>query len=137
MIFDTEASILARLVDRCPSGSLLVGTFEEVNLTDDAAEVVAGQVFLTEIQPAGEVRGACAAVLLHYAFSVYCDIARASTEQKTAAADLFEQAAHALVGWEYAPMRYPQLTQGQSTEFNGRVLRLSFGFSLPAFLGSP
>ncbi len=132
MIFDTETAILARLAAQCAPGSVLRGTFDAVDLTDESVSVV-GQVMLLQIQHAGDVRGCSASVHLQYGFSVYCDIARASALQKTAAAALFEDAARALVSWEYALMRHPQITDGQSTEFDGRILRLSLGFSIPAF----
>lgn len=136
MIFDTESTILGYLATKCAPGTVLLGTFDPIDLTDDSSSPVVGQILLLQIQPAGQVRGCSAAVLLQYSFSVYCDIARASSAQKTAAATLFEAAANALVGWEYALMRHPQITDGQATGFDGRVLRLSFGFSIPAYFGT-
>ena len=137
MIFDTEAAILAHLATKCAPGSVLLGTFDPIDLTDDSSHPVAGQILLLQIQHASDVRGCAASVLLQYGFSVYCDVARASSAQKTAAAALFNDASNALVAWEYAPMRHPQITDGQATGFDGRILRLSFGFALPAYFGQP
>jgi hypothetical protein len=136
MIFDTETAILATLRAHCPPESVLLGTFDPVDLTDSASSPVIGQVALQQIASAGESRGLAAAVHLIYAFSVYCDVLRATTDQKLAAAALLESAANALVVWEYAPMRTPRIIDGQSSEFDGRILRLSIGFSIPAFFGA-
>ena len=133
MIFDTETAILARLAAKCAPGSVLRGTFDALDLTDDSVGPVVGKVELQQIAATGAVHGSAAAVVLAYAFSVYCDIHRATPEQKTAAAALLEAAGNALVAWEYAPLRTPTLQAGQQSEFDGRVLRLSIGFSIPAF----
>lgn len=133
MIFDTETAILARLAARCAPGSVLRGTFDALDLTDDSVGPVVGKVELQQIAATGAVHGSAAAVDLAYAFSVYCDIHRSTPEQKTAAAALLEAAGNALVAWEYAPLRTPTLQAGQQSEFDGRVLRLSIGFSIPAF----
>lgn len=133
MIFDTETAILARLAAKCAPGSVLLGTFDPVDVSDDAASPVVGKLTLMQISATGAVHGSTAASDLYYGFSVYCDVYRASAGQKTAAAALLESAGNALVGWEYAGLRTPTMQTGQPTEFDGRLLRLSIGFSIPAY----
>lgn len=134
MIFNKEAAVIAHLVTTCAPGSVILGTLDAIDLTDDTASPVAGQVSLVQIQSAGNVRGCAAGVLLQFVFSVYCDILRASAEQKTAAETLFETAAKALVTFEHSSQQHLQITDGQSTGFDGRVIRMSIGFSIPTYL---
>jgi len=133
VIFDTETAILARLAAKCAPGSVLLGTFDPVDVSDDAASPVVGKLTLMQISATGAVHGSAAASDLYYSFSVYCDVYRASAGQKTAAAALLEAVGNALVGWEYAGLRTPTMQTGQPTEFDGRLLRLSLGFSIPAY----
>jgi hypothetical protein len=133
MIAPTETAIIARLAARVAVGSILLGTFDAVDLTDDSTGPVVGQLRLERINAEGaSVVGSAAAFGLIYSFSVYCDIAIADATEKTAAYQLLEDAARALVGWEYAPMQYPEMLNGADTGFDGRILRLSIGFLIPA-----
>lgn len=136
MIFDTEILILARLAAKCAPGSVLQGTFSPVDMTDDSVAPVAGQLVLTQINATSQTGTNCRA-LMGYEFAVYVDTARSSAQQKSDAAKLLEDALNALVGWEFSPGREVQISDGRETGFDGRILRLSFGFYLPAhFVGS-
>lgn len=134
MIFNKEAAVIAHLVTKCAPGSVILGTLDAIDLTDDTTSPVAGQVSLVQILSVGGVLGAAAGVHLQFVFSVYCDILRSSAEQKTAAETLFETAARALVTFEHSPQQHLQITDGQSTGFDGRVIRMSIGFSIPTYL---
>jgi hypothetical protein len=136
MIFDTEATLLARLAAKCAPGSVLQGTFDPVDMTDDSSTPVIGQLVLSQINATSQTGTNCRA-LIGYEFGVYVDIARASSQQKTDAAKLLEDAINAMVGWEFSPGREVQISDGRETGFDGRILRLSFGFYIPAhFVGS-
>lgn len=137
MIFDTETAILARLAAKLAPGSVLIGTFGVVDLTDDATSPVIGQLLLMRIGSSGDDRGNTARITLDYAFSVFCDIHRSTDPQKAAAAQMLVDAGNALAGWQSAPGKISQIVDGQDTGFDGRVLRLSLGFTIPAyFVGS-
>lgn len=132
MIYAAEAAILARLAERCAPGSILLGTLAAVDLTDDSSGPVIGQIVLTNISPTRQV-GKDARLEIGYAFSVYCDTGRATEPEQHAAFDLLEDAGHALVGWEILPGREIQIVDGPGTGNDGRITRLSFGFTIPAF----
>ena len=133
MIAPTETAILARLAARVAVGSVLLGTFAAVDLTDDSPSPVVGQLRLERINAEGaSVVGSAAAFGLIYSFSVYADLAIADATEKAAAYQLLEDAARALVGWEHAPLQYPTMLNGADTGFDGRILRLSIGFLIPA-----
>ena len=132
MIFDHEAAILARLAAKCAPGSRLVGTFDVIDFTDPATIPVVCQVALAKVDPLGQT-GRCARANLAWHVCVYVDIHRASPAEKTAAGVLLSAAASALVGWEIEPGRELQLADGPETGFDGRILRLSVAFTLPAF----
>lgn len=137
MIFDTETALLARLAAKLAPGSVIVGTFGVVDLTDDATSPVIGQLLLMRIGSSGDDRSTTARILLTYAFSIFCDIHRSSDPQKAAAAQMLVDAGNALAGWQSAPGKVSQIVDGQDTGFDGRVLRLSIGFTIPAyFVGS-
>lgn len=132
MIFDHEAAILARLAAQCAPGTRFAGTFDLVDFTDASTTPVVCQVAVAKITP-GDQSGKTARAQLAWHVSVYVDIHRASTEQKTAAGVLLSAAAAALVGYEIEPGRGLQLAESSETGFDGRVLRLSVGFALPAY----
>lgn len=46
MISPTETAILARLAQQLAAGSVLLGTYDTIDFTDDAMPVVVGQVRL-------------------------------------------------------------------------------------------
>ncbi len=132
MIFDHETAIIARLVDKCAPESRIVGTFDVIDFTDASVTPVACQVVLAKIDAAGQT-GKSARVHLAWQVCVYVDVHRASPAEKTAAGVLLSAAAAALVGWEIEPGRELQLAEGHETGFDGRILRLSTAFTLPAF----
>lgn len=136
MIFDTEAAIITHLLPRCAPGSVILGTFDPIDLTDDSPTPVTSQVRLQRFYATDEVRGLSGMYQLHYVFSVFLDVHRASSSQRQSAATLLEDVASALIGWDYAPLRQPRLTDGQETEFDGRLLRLSIGFTLPVYFNA-
>jgi len=131
-IAHTETAILARLAARVAVGSVLLGTFDAVDLTDDSTSPVVGQLRLERIGAGGSVGGSAAQYELVYSLSVYADVPRLSAAEKTAAFAMIEDAASAIVGWECQPMQYPVMLDGADTGYDGRVLRLSIGFSIPA-----
>ncbi len=136
MIFDTETAILARLAAKVAPGSVLLGTFDPVDLTDDTTSPVVAQVVLMEIDATSQTGKHCRA-LLAYECGIYVDVRRATAPQKTAAAALLVDAINALVGWEASPGREVVISDGRQTGFDGRILRLSFGFHLPThFVGT-
>lgn len=132
MIAPTESAILARLAAQLAAGSVLLGTYDAIDFTDDAMPVVVGQVRLERLALADAVRGDAVAYDAAYSFSVYTDLPNASPADKTAAQTMLEQAIVALLAFEYAPMQYPQMLDGLDTQHDGRVLRTSIGFSIPA-----
>ena len=131
MIFDHETTILARLAAKCAGGSVFKGSFDAVDMSDDSTAPVLCQIVLDQINVTGQT-GKHARALLTYSCSVYTDLYRATTPQKTAAGQLLTDAIQALVGWEYSPGVEVEITDGQSTGSDGRLLRLSFGFTIPA-----
>lgn len=133
MIYAAEATILARLAALCAPGSILLGTLADVDLTDDSGAAVIGKLMLTSISPTSQT-GANARLQIGYAFSVYCDTGRATEAEQEAAFDLLEAAGNALVGWEIQPGRTVQIVDGPPTGNDGRIVRLSLGFSIPAHL---
>lgn len=133
MITDTETAILARLAAKCAPGTLLLGTFDPPDLTDDSPVVYLGKVMLTSIAPTASDSSTAARILLSYSFSVYTDIRRATPQQTSAAAQLLQDAGNALVGWASSVGRITQIADGPESSFDGRLLRLSFGFTIPAF----
>lgn len=131
MIFDTEALILTRLRARCAPGSVLIGTLDAVDMTDAAASPVVGQVVLTRLPVSSQTQNNTR-FAVQSAFYLYVDIGRASAEQKTAAGQLLSDAMAALAYWPIQPGQYTQLTDGDASGFDGRIMRLAFAFTYPA-----
>ena len=132
MIAPTETAILARLAQQLAADSVLLGTYDAIDFTDDAMPVVVGQVRLERLVLADAVRGDAVTYDAAYSFSVYTDLPNASPTEKAAAQTMLEDGITALLSWQYAPMQYPQMLDGLDTQFDGRVLRTSIGFSIPA-----
>lgn len=132
MISTTETAILDRLHANLAAGTVLLGTFDAIDFTDDGSTPVLGQLRLERIGAGGSVGGSAAQYELVYSFSVYADVPRVTPAEKTAAFAMIEDAASAIVGWEHSPMQYPVLLDGSETGFDGRVLRLSITFALTA-----
>ena len=57
MIFNKEAVVIAHLVTTCAPSSVILGTLDAIDLTDDTTSPVVSQVSLVQIQSAGNVRG--------------------------------------------------------------------------------
>lgn len=136
-LYSAEAAILARLVAKCAPGSVLLGTLQHVDLTDDSTHPVAGKLQLYRLDPTGQT-GRHARMALAFAFSVFVDTARADATEQEAAFDLLEAAGNALVGWEIADGRALEIVPAPETGNDGRITRLSLAFTLPAhFVGTP
>ena len=132
MIATTETAVLARLAAQLAADSVLLGTYDLIDFTDDSMPVVVGQVRLERLVLADAVRGDAVTYDAAYSFSVYTDLPSASPTDKAAAQTMLEDGIRALLAWEYAPMQYPQMLDGADTGFDGRILRLSIGFLIPA-----
>lgn len=136
-LYTIESALLARLADKCAPGSVLLGSLAPVDLTDDSTYPVAGKLKLYLIDPTDQA-GPNARLAVAYAWSVYVDSARATPEQQEAAFDLLEAGGNALVGWEITPGRALKIIPGPETGDDGRIVRLSLAFNLPAHLvGTP
>ena len=137
MLATTEAAILARLAARITPGTVLLGTFNDADLTDDAAaSPLVCQVRLQRIDSGFSVRASSAQVDLLFSFSVFCDFLRATPADREAAYTLLQQAGDALVGWEYAPGQTPAIVDGPQTGYDGRILQIGFGFTVAAFFNA-
>ena len=134
-LFGQQQQILARLAPAAEASAIvLYDTFASVDLTDDSGRTVAAQTFLTAFDPAGQV-GSGARHTVEWSFDLYVDTARASDAQKTAAAALFSSALGTLIGWEVSPGCFVAIGKGQQSGSDTRVLRISFGFTIPVFTG--
>lgn len=132
-LYDHEAAILARLADKCAPGTLLLGTLDAVDMTDESTTPVAGKLQLWRLGTTGQT-GRNARLDLAFVFSSLCDTARATAAQQQAAFDMLEDAGKALVGWEITPGREVQILDGPENGNDGRITRLSIGFQIPAHL---
>ena len=132
MLATTEPAILARLASALP-GTVLLGTFNDVYLTDDSPSTLVCQVRLQRIDSGFSVRASSAQVDLLFSFSIFCDVHRATPADRETAYTLLQQAGDALVGWEYAPGQTPVLVDGPQTGYDGRILQIGFGFTVAAF----
>ena len=131
MILDLETAILARLAAICPVGSVLLGTFDLIDFTDDNTAPVTLQIRLARLSPYGQT-GKTVKLGLQWTCSVFVDVPLASDLQKAAADSLLFDAMAALAGWEASHGRECQIFDGDDPSFDGRILRLSFGFTFPA-----
>lgn len=133
-LFAQQQQILDRLAAAATAAGIAVaGTFDIVDLTDQGAETTGAQIVFSGFAPEGQVAGS-ARHNVQWSFDLYVDTSRASADQKAAAAQLFNAALAALVGWEIAAGRQVRTAQGQESGWDGRVLRISFGFIVPVFL---
>lgn len=131
-LFAMQQQLLDRLTEAGitdPVGS----TFDAVDITDDSTKTTGAQFVFLGLDPAGQV-GRSAAHVVVWSFDLYVDTARASPAQKTAAANLFSAALAALIGWGISPGREVRSNEGQPSGMNGRVVRISFGFTVPVYL---
>lgn len=127
-----ESAIIAHLAANLASGSQLFGSYDVIDFVDVVLEPVAAQVRLERMVLADAVRGDAVTYDAVYSFSVYTDLPNATPTEKAAAQAMLEDGITALLSWQYAPMQYPQMLDGLDTQFDGRVLRTSIGFSIPA-----
>ena len=132
-LITAELSILQRLAAQLAGGSVLVGTFNVVDLTDDGIGPVVGQLRLERINSGYSVKCSAAQIQLLFSFSVFCDVQRADDAEKTAAAQMLQDAGNALVAWEYEPSACPEIVDGPDTAFDGRILRLGFAFTINSY----
>lgn len=128
MIFDLEASILAKLAGALPVGTSLVGTFGNVDLTDDAAAPIVCQLQFERAIGSRTIPGSTVSMDVEWSFCVYCHKSRATSGDLTAAEGMLPAAINALVRWQYATGRYVLMTDGPQTVFDGQVLRLGVSF---------
>lgn len=133
MIPVAESAILARLSAALAPGSVLVGSFDDVDLTDDGSGPVIGQLRLERINSGFAVKGSAAQIALIYSFSVYCDVHRSDSFEKAAALQMLQDAGNALVSWQYEPSTCPEIVDGPDTAFDGRILRLGFAFTINSY----
>lgn len=135
MIANIETAILARLAAALP-GAVLLGTFHDVDITDDSPSPLVCQVRLQRIDSGLAVPASAAQVALVFSFSVFCDCRRATAADREDAYTLLQQAGDALVGWEYAPGQTPDFVDGPQTGYDGRILQVGFGFTINTFFSS-
>ena len=128
----SEEVIIAHLVAALAPGSAVYGTYDTIDFADDNLAPVVGQLRIERLALADAVRGDAVTYDAAYSFSVYTDLPNATPTDKTAAQSMLEDGITALLAWQYAPMQYPQMLDGLDTQFDGRVLRTSIGFSIPA-----
>lgn len=135
MTFDLLAqqlAITARLA-LLASPVPLVGTFDRVDLTDESAYPASAQTQYAKLVPL-EQSGRSARWGAAWTFDLYVDTGRASDTQKTAAYTLFSDALAQLIGWEITTLNPVQASAGQDTASEGRITRISFGFTIPVYL---
>ena len=132
-LLDTELAILQRLAAHLAAGSVLIGTFNAVDLTDDGIGPVIGHVRLERINSGFSVKGSAAQIQLLFSFSVFCDVPRTGSTEQAAAAQMLQDAGNALVSWQYEPSTCPEIVDGPDTAFDGRILRLGFAFTINSY----
>ena len=131
-LFAQQDALIARLAT-VSGGFAIAGTFDRVDLTDEGAATLGAQLMFTGLSPSGQA-GRSARHDVAWSFDVLVDTGRASSADKTAAASLFSAAMGVLIGWEIEPGRSITAISGQDSGMDGRVLRISFGFTVPVYL---
>jgi hypothetical protein len=111
----------------------LVGTFDRVDLTDDSNYPAGAQIQFVRLVPIDQ-SGRSAKWSAVWTFDLYVDTGRASSAQKKAAYALFSDALDQLTGWQITPLNLVQASAGQDTASEGRITRISFGFTIPVYL---
>lgn len=135
MTFDLlaqESAILDRLA-LLASPVPIVGTFDRVDLTDESAYPAGAQIQYSKLTPLDQ-SGRSAMWGAVWTFDLYVDTGRVSSTQNTAAFALFSNALGQLVGWEITALNAVQISAGQETASEGRITRISFGFTIPVYL---
>lgn len=129
-IWTLESDYMARWAGQV-SGLSVIGTFDDIDWTADGAPKVGAQVVFDGIEQGDDVRTA-AVVQLRYSAHVFLDVKRAQAADKTLAAEAVAAAMRAATGWEFFGGRVSKLAGGQRTGFDGRIVRVSVSFLLPA-----
>ena len=135
MTFDLlaqQTAILARLA-LLASPVPLVGTLDRVDLTDTSSYPAGAQTRYAKLVPLDQA-GRNAKWGAAWTFDLYVDTGRVSSTQQTAAFTLFSNALGQLIGWEITPLNAVQASAGQESASEGRIERISFGFTIPVFL---
>ena len=135
MSFDLLAQqqqILARLATLA-SPVPIVDHFGLVDLTDDSIYPAGAQTHYMRLAVQDQV-GRSAKWGAMWSFDLYVDTGRVSQEQKDAAYALFSAALAALIGWEFLPAQEVHASAGQDSAREGRLVRTSFGFTIPVYL---
>lgn len=127
-----QQGLLARLVDAGIPDAVL-GAFDQIDVTDESGKTFAAQIAFLSLDPSGQA-GRSAAHAAAWSFDLLVDTARASDAEKQAAMTLFSDAMAALVGWEIQPGAQLRISEGRKTGFDGRVVGISFGFTVPVYL---
>jgi len=131
-IFAMEQLILA-LLATLASPVPIVGLFDRVDLSDESAYPAGAQIVFIKLIPEDQVQKSALHAAV-WSFDLYVDTGRISSAQKIAAATLFSNALAALIGWQFSPGRIVRSAAGQDSAAEGRIMRISFGFSLPVYL---
>lgn len=129
-IWTLESEYLARWAGQVP-GLDIKTTFDDIDWTAEGAPKVGAQVVFDGIEQGDDVRTA-AIVPLRYSAHVFLDVKRAQAGDKVQAADAVAAAVRAATGWEFFGGRVSRLAGGQRTGFDGRIVRVSVSFLLPA-----
>lgn len=131
-LFAQQQQLLDRLAT-IGSAIAIDDAFTRVDLTDDGAAEVGAHLAFDGFDAVEQVGKSA----LHHAlwsFNVLVDIPRATAPDKQAAADLFSAALAALIGWEPSPGRELRTAPGRESSYDGRVMQISFGFTVPVYL---
>lgn len=129
-IWTLESEYMARWAGQVP-GLTVMSTFDDIDWTDASAPKVGAQVVFDGIEQGDDVRTA-AVVQLRYSAHVFLDVKRAQPVDKALAADAVVAAMRAATGWEFFGGRVSRMAGGQRTGFDGRIVRVSVSFLLPA-----
>jgi len=110
----------------------VMGTFDDLDWTAEAAPRVGVQVTYDGLTVADEAAQS-ALVFARFTASVFLDMKRSSASDRTAATTALMACMRAALGWEQPNYRTAQLADGDRTSFDGRLLRVSVSFIVPAF----
>lgn len=129
-IWSTEDAFKALWAAQVP-GLLVVGTLDQVDWTSNEAPCVAGQVVFNGLVPVDEIKGAVK-VNPQYSAHVFLDAVRCNAADKAKAAAAILAALRCVTGWEVSPGFFAKVAPGQVTGFDGRLIRVSVSFFVPA-----
>ena len=129
-IWSVETDFIARWAAQVPR-MLVVGTLDQIDWTANESPCVAGQVVFNGLVPGDEVRGTVK-VSPQYSAHVFLDAVRCVAADKAKAAQAIEAALKCVTGWEVTPGFFAKVAPGQVTGFDGRLIRVSVSFFVPA-----